>query len=377
MKWYATVPIFCSLASAASWSDTLWQNLYYIGGENGDPFTAVAEEGQLVSKIRVYKSTKDDIYLRGIKLFYSDNTERVIGTEQGDVGEHVFEDDEIIKSMSLWGDGLGRRTGRIKFTTNKSEFDFGKDTSGQQEYPIDVGSGLLIGFDGRAGADIDQLAAVFIKGLKQKYFDNLKYSDFDASSGFELETIKQADALYQGSQYMFTFSGTQTYTKTTTFTNSLSTKLTVGSSFKAGVPEVAEVTVSAQWEIGGTFERADAETTTDTLTWTTAINITDEASQRRCTASYYKGNIDLSWTGDLVLIDNDGNKYTIPSSGSVKAVRASKIIPSCVPLGQSGSSKRTIYEVITGPVNESVNKIGDNAPTTLVRRARPTAIAAF
>jgi len=370
MKWYATVPLFCSLASAASWSNSLWQNLYYIGGEGGDPFTAVAEEGQLVSKIRVYKSTKDDIYLRGIKLFYSDNTDRVIGTEQGEMGEHTFEEGETVKSMSLWGDGKGKRTGRIKFTTSKGEFDFGKDTSGQQEYPIDVGSGILVGFDGRGGADIDSLAAVFIKGLKQKYYDNIKYADFDKSSGFELETIKQSDVQYQGSQYTYTFSGTQTFTKTSTFTKGISTSLTVGSSLKVGVPEVAEGTISAEWTIGASVERAETETTTDTLTWSIAVNITNEASQRRCIASYYKGNIDVAWTGDFVMIDNDGNEHRIPTSGSVKSVDASKVIASCKPLSQAG--KRTIYETITGPVADTE----DAAPTTLVRRARPTAIAA-
>ncbi|KAH7021355.1 uncharacterized protein B0I36DRAFT_334332 [Microdochium trichocladiopsis] len=370
MKWYATIPLLCSLASAASWSSGIWQNQYYIGGEGGDPFTAVAEEGQVVSKLRVYKSTKDDIYLRGIKLFYTDNTEKVIGSELGDWDEHAFEAGEVVKSMSLWGDGKGKRTGRIKFTTDKGEFDFGKDTKGQQEYPIDVGSGILIGFGGRAGSDIDQLAAIFIKGLKQRYFDNIKYADFDIGSGFELETIKQSDVLYQGSQYTYTFTGTQTFTKSSTFTYSITNSLSIGTTFKAGVPEVAEISVSAEWTISGTVERGETETTTDTLTWSIAVNVTDEASQRRCTASYYKGNVDVSWTGDFVLIDNDGNEYRIPVSGSTKSVDASKVIASCEPLGQAG--KRTVYETITGPAAATTGP-----PTTLLKRAAPTAIAAF
>ncbi|KXJ87124.1 hypothetical protein Micbo1qcDRAFT_218405 [Microdochium bolleyi] len=373
MKWYATLPLFCALASAAPWPNTIWQNLYYIGGEGGDPFTAVAEEGHLVSKIRVYKSTKDDIKIRGIKLFYTDNSERVIGTEQGDWGEHAFEDGETVKSMSLWGDGKGRRTGRMKITTTKGEFDFGKKTDGQSEYPIDVGEGLFLGFDGRAGADIDSLAPVFIRKLKQRYFENIKYDDFDKSSGFQLETIKQSDLLYQGSQYMFTFTGTQTFTKTNTFTVGITNTLSIGSSFKAGVPEVAEITVSAEWSIAVAVERQQTETNTDTLTWSIATNITSEKDQRRCTASYYKGNIDVAWTGDLVLIDVDSKEHRIATKGSVKSVDASKVHASCEPLG-SASSKRTIIETITGP-NES-----DVHATTLVKRvaaARPTAIAAF
>ncbi|KAJ1325266.1 hypothetical protein MN608_09977 [Microdochium nivale] len=347
MKWYATVPFFCALASAASWPNTVWQNLYYIGGQGGDPFTAVAENGHLVTKMRVYKTTKKDIVIRGVKLFFSDNTDRVIGTEEGDWAEKTFEGAEIVKSMSLWGDGRGRRVGRMKMTTDKGEFDFGKDTKGQQEYPIDVGSGFFLGFDGNAGADIDALAPVFIRGLKQRYFENIKYADFDINSGFELEHIRTSDATFNGVPWTFAFTGSRNIIRSKTFTSSITSGITLGLSFKAQVPLIAETEFKTEWSLSGTAEHSSTDTVNDSIGWTMTVNVTAENSWR-CTASFYQGNLDVEWTGDLVLIDNDGYEHRIGTSGSVKSVDASKVISNCEPL-KGGASRRGVYELIEGP----------------------------
>lgn len=79
----------------------------------------------------------------------------------------VFAPGEKCTELVLWGNGDGRRTCRIKIVTDKGQtLDWGKDTTGQTAYPSNLGSGILVGFMGRYGADIDCMAPLFLKDVK-------------------------------------------------------------------------------------------------------------------------------------------------------------------------------------------------------------------
>lgn len=79
-----------------------------------------------------------------------------------DIQQVEFDGSETIKSLSLYGNGEGTRTGRLTLTTSKNK-DFDTGSNKAQEYAIDHASGILVGFGGSAGEDINNMGPVFIK----------------------------------------------------------------------------------------------------------------------------------------------------------------------------------------------------------------------
>ena len=118
--------------------------------------------GAVVQKFRVWANSKT---LTAVQVIYTDNTSSPIyGAKDGNYAEYVFAPGEAVNSLVLWGNGVGTRTGHIKFTTNRGgQFEHGKDVSGQTAYAAsDIGSGILMGIVGRSGAEIDCLGLVFL-----------------------------------------------------------------------------------------------------------------------------------------------------------------------------------------------------------------------
>ncbi|KAF8580325.1 hypothetical protein K439DRAFT_313084 [Ramaria rubella] len=150
------------------WSpDPFVYPIHLIGGQTGgEEFTAcqwVQGSSALVVKgLDVWFHSQ---YLRGIQVTYSNNSRSLVfGSDDNSHSSIVFTPGELVTSLTLWGNGIGTRAGRIRLTTNRDQtLEVGKDTSGQTAYDIDTGAGLLVGMCGRSGVDIDQLGAIFLK----------------------------------------------------------------------------------------------------------------------------------------------------------------------------------------------------------------------
>lgn len=120
------------------------QPRHHIGGTSGAAFYTTGSDGVTVDKIRVYKKTN----LVGIKTWFSDDGTAVVGREEHQSQEYTFDSarNEVVTKMSLWGNGKGTRTGRVRFETSTGgSFDWGQNTDGQSEYPMEVGSWILVG----------------------------------------------------------------------------------------------------------------------------------------------------------------------------------------------------------------------------------------
>jgi hypothetical protein len=78
------------------------------------------------------------------------------------------------------GTGKWDQVREVKFRTNKNkDFNVGWPQGKQQEYKMDVGSGILIGFMGASGTEIDRIASIFLKPVKSLYIDNVTYPTLD------------------------------------------------------------------------------------------------------------------------------------------------------------------------------------------------------
>lgn len=97
------------------------------------------------------------------------------GRKVGEYREISFHN-EIITHLSLWGNGVGTRCGRIWLKTNTREFDAcATHKSPSQEYKKDVGSGVMVGIYGRHGMDIDSLGFIFLKRCKERIMTDMVY----------------------------------------------------------------------------------------------------------------------------------------------------------------------------------------------------------
>ncbi|OAA72468.1 Mannose-binding lectin [Cordyceps fumosorosea ARSEF 2679] len=82
--------------------------------------------------------------IKAIKVKYGDGTERTKGHTTGTTYSFTFDNNEKMKTMSLWA---GARVDRIKWETRGGRtFDHGG--TGGSEYTQDVGNGILLGFTG-------------------------------------------------------------------------------------------------------------------------------------------------------------------------------------------------------------------------------------
>ncbi|KAJ1323324.1 hypothetical protein MN608_11473 [Microdochium nivale] len=335
MKWSiaAMVGGFAARVLCAPWPADLIARKHYVGGSGGNDFSFIAEEGETVDRIRIYKSGN----LVGLRIYFSDGTENAIGNTDAESKEYKFDPSvsEQIKTLSLWGNGVGTRSGRIKFeTTNGGSFDWGQDTSGQSEYPIDIGSGILVGLEGKAEKQIDKLAFIFLAPLAKVYYDDLKYTNFDARAGLTTKSLDEQIVRYSGVNATHLFTSTRLFEGSRTFTKSISSTLGFGAKYSAGVPEVAQVELSASWSITGTLESAKTEKWQRNIGWSVTIIVDSPAKEAVCTAKISEGKLDLEWTGTLNMIFDAGDgvegfHWKGPARGRLDNIDSSKIEASC------------------------------------------------
>jgi len=156
--------------------------IHSIGGGTGSPFCETKwKQGLVIKGIEVWA---DSNCVRAVQFKYSDDSlGNMIGKADGNINKRIMWDpiSTRVEKLELWGDGKGKRLGRIKIRlSNNEEFDAGKDTLGQTTYNMVVGAGIMLGAYGGSGTDVDMLGILFL-GSK---VESLKITDLklDADS---------------------------------------------------------------------------------------------------------------------------------------------------------------------------------------------------
>ncbi len=132
-----------------------------IGGGGGGPFSFTGENNDAsLEKIGVWVG---EWQVKAVKVWLSDGRSETFGDPAGPYQEYAFKPGECFTSLSLWGNGEGTRLGAIKFTTNQGGEFFAKMTTWglKTEHPINIGSGICLGVEGRCGLDIDCIGFMF------------------------------------------------------------------------------------------------------------------------------------------------------------------------------------------------------------------------
>lgn len=278
-----------------SFTSEFWQENSYVGGHGGGDFQFVGQMGAckyipclprylvhlehrfvpfryltlliflVVKRIRVYHGTSKwgssgkKGFLAGFELEYSDG--KLLSHGSTDPSQ-TFEECRIdvnngekIKEMSLYGEGDGKwdRTSLLWFKTSKDQtFSAGLKLVSENQYKMDVGSGLLIGFQGRSWSVIDSLKPLFLKRVAKQYIDKVTYPTLDLNdTGFlEMKYLQRAKSMWNGSPYQVKVIGEIAEKDETMWNNKISVDVGVSVEISAGPPTLATVKGTFSLQVG-------------------------------------------------------------------------------------------------------------------------------
>ncbi|KAJ5166397.1 uncharacterized protein N7482_005178 [Penicillium canariense] len=321
-----------------------------IGGNGGGEYGCLAQTGGLVESVGVWASGKDIIGVT-IKFTNEDEKHKMGSGKWGDFSEFLFEAGETVKSLSLWGNGVGTNLGRIKFTTSTGRsFDWGAHKA-DKEYPMDVGSGLWVGIKGKCGATVDNMGVYFLKKVESMSMQDVKFKNdpTGTAQGIKSKSLKSVQYPWNGRPYTWTFQQPRLdkETHTVTETKSRSTALALG--FKETWEnkvnlfiDESKVTVEANQSLTFTWttenSTADATESSDGLTAGASGQVQKAEDAVVVEATTWTGTVDLEYTAKIVVKMQSGDSYDIPTKGSMKKVAFSKVYVNVRPLSEDGNS---------------------------------------
>ncbi|KAK3294503.1 uncharacterized protein B0H64DRAFT_375284 [Chaetomium fimeti] len=331
------------LSTAASWNPDLFVKPTGVGSAvGGAPFTILGPAGSSVRMLRLYRNNGNIGYLRGAVVVFSDGAEMRAGAhkDQFSFSEFALSSNDLITGMTLWAFlpswswsgffSLGRkapaaRVGRIDVTTSQRSWGFGIDNTAKlSSKAVDVGSGVLVGLQGRAGDGLDQIAPIFLKTLSSSVVDNVVFETPAGTDGLHLVTLKEGSAVWNGTDYSWNFAGTDTRDVSTTFSIGSSTDFSLQTTFMTSLPSVLDLGFSATWGYGTTESHEKSFGRSTELSWSTTISLSADIPAVYCVAMVWEGRVHVRWSG-LQTVRADSAAVSFPTSGFLTHVTHGKV----------------------------------------------------
>lgn len=323
------------LASAESWSPDLCVRPTGLGSSGGgDPFTILGSAGSSVRRLRVYRNNGKMGYLRGIVVFFSDGTEMRGGVRKDQFADIEFAAGEAVTGLTLWQltNSTGSRVARIDISTSQQSWGYGVDNTARlSSKAVNVGSGVLVGFQGRAGDDLDYLAPIFLKSLSSSTVSDIVFEKTGDDEGLHLVTLREGSAVYNGTDYSWSFSGNEARDVTTAFTSSMTNTLGATTTFSASIPKIAMTGVTGTWTGATTSTYDQSSGHSAQLSWATSIDLSKDVPAVSCSAMVWEGRLNVAWTGTQTVVAN-GEAVSFPVSGTLTHVAYGKVETVCRPL---------------------------------------------
>lgn len=109
--------------------------------------------------------------------------------------------------------------------------------------------------------------------------------------------------------------------------------LTVGISFEASIPLIAEAKTEVSGNIGAEITRGGTSSKTVKRQWSVKVNIGSAKAAVVCTTEIWAGDVSVPWTGllHLTLVEDDAVTLTYPTSGTLQRVSSSLANATCTP----------------------------------------------
>jgi len=323
---------------AESWSTDLCVSPTGIGSSSsaGAPFTILGSAGSSVRRLRVYRNSGNNTYLRGVVAFFSDDSEMRGGVRKDQHLDIEFADDEVITSMTLWqlasSSSSSARVARIDLTTSHRSWGYGmEDTARLSSKAVSVGSGILVGFQGRAGDDLDFLAPVFLRTVSDSTVSDIRFEKANTDDGLRLVTLREGSAVYNGSDYSWTFSGSESRTSSTSFSGGFTSSLSASTTFQAKIPSFFEGSIGSSMSAGTSDSHSQSSGDAVQLSWSTTVALSSDVPSVSCSALVWEGHLNVRWSG-IQTVSAGGASVSFPVSGSLRHVAYGKVETVCRPL---------------------------------------------
>lgn len=299
-----------------------------IGGQGGQyhDFYPGAQnvgnvDGRTVAKFEMWAG---EWQIRGIRITLTDGSSQLFGNAQGTYNQYSFQPGELIRNLSLWGNGMGTRSGRIKFTTSTGNtFDHGMTGKGEKtEYPMPCYSGIFVGIVVRSGSDTDALGCVFFKPLRSIVFTDISYPDLpsyeaaiqpltidvykDTNSGTQARNWKWSKTIREEDER--SWSATQGF--------ELSNSLVIS----AGFPSIAEVSTTFSWTISKSSTQGATEKVETVFIIDQSGTLNPGQSVHLAAITRRGTLVEIPYTGKVTINLRNGESYTGPISGFYSGV---------------------------------------------------------
>nr|XP_032834691.1 aerolysin-like protein [Petromyzon marinus] len=249
--------------------------LKIIGGQGGNKFSFDRKEN--AATLQKLSVSVGGWQVRGVEVWLTDGRRETFGTMNSSAQEFEFESGEFITSLSLWSNGDGTRLGAIKFRTSRSREFFAKmtDCGLKTEYKIDVGSGICLGVQGRAGSDIDSMGFLFINAIKSSVIQDMKYPTMhQVLPNVQMEEINKMEYTNDTSVVQsYTFESSKKITKTSSWSTTNKIESTFSLTVNAGIPKIVEAggRFSFAKGIESTHKVEESKEETETLTFPVSV----------------------------------------------------------------------------------------------------------
>ena len=337
--------VFVGSARAEPWGTDLCVRPTGVGAASqGAPFTILGSAGSSVRKLRVYRNNGKDGYLRGIVVFFSDGTEMRGGVRKDQFSDFDLADGEVVTAATLWqmsNSTSGARVARLDFSTSSRSWGFGvENTAKLSSKGVNVGSGILVGFQGSAGDDLDFLAPIFLKTMSSSTVSDIVFEKFGDTDGLKLVTLREGSAVFNGTDYSWTFSGSESRDSSTSFSSGTSASFGASTTFALEAPAIIkEAGITASWTFGTTSSFDKHSGKSRSLSWSTTVALSKDVPAVSCSALVWEGRLDVAWTGTQTIV-TDGRSISFPTSGNLRHVDYGKVETVCRPMAPVAPAKR-------------------------------------
>ena len=300
----------------------------FIGGRGGGYTSKQYTDGRTLKKLEVWAGGWQ---LRSVKFHWSNGHVDTVGKAGGRYSTFTFNTGERLTSLSLWGNGAGTRCGAFKMRTTSNREYFPKMTSWglKTEYRAEVGSGIIIGFVAKSGADVDALGFRILRPIRNAVLKNVRYPDINLNSvGLQPWDLESVDYRNAGSvAQSFTLKGKRQVTTSSSWSISSSIELSVTTTVEAGIPEVASVKTETTWKVGVTASYKREQKSTFTKEYQSPVTV-GPRKHLMVTGTVYDGPINTKYSGTMHVILDNGRSFRYGVSGYYKGVTSTRVYKS-------------------------------------------------
>ncbi|PVH94965.1 hypothetical protein DM02DRAFT_660564 [Periconia macrospinosa] len=326
-------------------------------------------QGLTVTGVEVWAT---GAHVKAFQLTYSDNTKGPMHGNNLDTegnggnwygaGKINFGGADQVTKLNLaknyWGDG--DRLGAVWMEVAGKKLEVKSDVGSYGGEPQPLSSGILIGAYGSAGADINSLGFMFLKGtIKKAEIITMEFPETledlnKQQKGIQTIGLDTADYMnsnpINGSSKVIIFQGTMSQSEgtsiTVTDTHTFGVEMSISVSAEVKIPLFGAAKTELGFKTSYQYSKAtgygNQKTKTRTITYGEPKTSIPPQRGLKCRASVQAGEYSTEYKATVKLTLDDGSTFNVQKPGNFESVGFAKIWANCesVPIEEVKGSAR-------------------------------------